>query len=761
MRGWFKLIETIRQTDPPSNVSTIPTTITTSTNGHGSPHSSDAMQFVDDLPTESPPTEALEDIPMNTTQKSTDSKRSSSRHKRITIRKSVRSKEFPSVNSASTEDILPPRKRQSIDSSLNISIVPIATDLQSLPGHAEDELRDQRYRDYADVKTLSVHLNSCLHIDRRFASSNKQQFFKSRHNILNKIFKMNYFKSSPDTFDMKKEEPDKTDIPSVSSSFKLDWSVNRRSSSSHRHEPRNLFHILQSNPKKHILKRSKHEYKKELSAEEEIQLHYEHIQKLLVRTYYPHFHIAVERGHTFGSKSKLFAKQSHLPIVIDPSSPADVDDSMTIKLNSPVSTSEHDSGKRRQRSKQKHNKERPQPIALTERRVSEEIPAVVILQSPPPPREVNNNTIDSQKRKISVTVHSAVPERKRKKLIILPLSPELASNESQDLSCSDSDDDILPDELPKQNIIKNGLRSNFYKTANELDSKSANTKNRSTRRQPISSGSLPPFYTAIFQSDENKLSYIDYKLPYDIYWHSQKRTNATITSPLKAVAQPKKKSSESKQKQELPNKRPIPPLIQHNFPSPTKKHLHKVSVKIEELTEEEKRIVSQSSIFLKRNFRRIKEQKESKDKNNSQHKQQAEELSVPLLFSQNYYHPYLPQQLSHPKSISHRDFLYLFANHIRRSHFGKTGQYYLELVNQTCYYAQLAQLTLVLKDMFELLLNYKCHNGDVYPSNALKKCPLKRLFPMYYEIISKPIDLSIIHSKLDNGEYLTYASFEQ
>jgi hypothetical protein len=35
-----------------------------------------------------------------------------------------------------------------------------------------------------------------------------------------------------------------------------------------------------------------------------------------------------------------------------------------------------------------------------------------------------------------------------------------------------SDEDILPDELPKQNSIKNGLRSNYYKFSTDTDSKS-------------------------------------------------------------------------------------------------------------------------------------------------------------------------------------------------------------------------------------------------------------------------------------------------
>jgi hypothetical protein len=105
--------------------------------------------------------------------------------------------------------------------------------------------------------------------------------------------------------------------------------------------------------------------------------------------------------------------------------------------------------------------------------------------------------------------------------------------------------------------------------------------------------------------------------------------------------------------------------------------------------------------------------------------------------------------------------LNLFYNHIRRSHFAKIGRCSFELIDKTCYYAQLAQLTFILNEIFELLLNYKCNNSDIYPTNALKKCPLKRLFPMYYELILIPIDLTIIRNKLDSGEYLSYDLFEQ
>jgi hypothetical protein len=107
------------------------------------------------------------------------------------------------------------------------------------------------------------------------------------------------------------------------------------------------------------------------------------------------------------------------------------------------------------------------------------------------------------------------------------------------------------------------------------------------------------------------------------------------------------------------------------------------------------------------------------------------------------------------------DIFYLFYNHIRRSHFAKSGQGQHELIDETCYYAQLAQLTLILNEIFDLLLNYKCENEDISPSNALKKCPLKRLFPAYYEIITKPIDFAMIRNRLDNGEYSSIDLFEQ
>ncbi|CAF3916952.1 unnamed protein product, partial [Rotaria sp. Silwood1] len=86
------------------------------------------------------------------------SKRSTIRRKKITIRKSTRSKEFSTINNehnnnnVSNYDIINvdihQRKRQSND-----SIIPLATDLESLPGHNQDESRDKRFLDYVDINT--------------------------------------------------------------------------------------------------------------------------------------------------------------------------------------------------------------------------------------------------------------------------------------------------------------------------------------------------------------------------------------------------------------------------------------------------------------------------------------------------------------------------------------------------------------------------------------------------------------------------------
>jgi len=82
MRGWFKLIETIRKTDPPSNelIKSSPNSSTTNTNGHIS--KSPDINHIDSLLPESPhriyspsvitsastPIRLLDDLPATTVE---------------------------------------------------------------------------------------------------------------------------------------------------------------------------------------------------------------------------------------------------------------------------------------------------------------------------------------------------------------------------------------------------------------------------------------------------------------------------------------------------------------------------------------------------------------------------------------------------------------------------------------------------------------------------------------------------------------------
>lgn len=427
MRGWFKLIETIRKTEPPS-ISTndsfkSPTNSDNTPNGYifkspetthiDSPQSkspnlisSSPIHSFDDLPPPSPKP------PPTTTS---NSKRRSTRHKKITIRKSSKSKESLTTNSTFDDNEIllndQQRKRLSIDSSISI---PLATDLQSLPGHNQDELRDQRFLDYSDINTLSNHLNRCLSIDKKSCSSslNKQHFFKTRHNILNKIFKLSYLKTfknysknhEENLFSNEKNSSKTIQQSTTLNTFKTDWSVNRRNSSSYRHEPKNVFHILQLNPKKNLSLSINNHNSSTTIAEFSYENQYEQMKNILIRTYYPHFHRAFQYGFHFGIKSKIPIKHHDIPIKKPTESITDIDQSMTITLKSPPSIFQHESKKRGRRPKEK-----PLPITSTERRVSEEIPPVEILtpiqilSSPPPlivEKEINNN----RKRKISITL---------------------------------------------------------------------------------------------------------------------------------------------------------------------------------------------------------------------------------------------------------------------------------------------------------------------------------------------------------------------
>ncbi|CAF3258220.1 unnamed protein product [Rotaria socialis] len=825
MRGWFKLMETIRKTESPPtssndlNKSSMNSSITTPTNTNGHLSESPGTIYLDHLASKSPnltsppsiisltstPLHSSEDIPVvhiPPITKAKEPRRSSIRRKKITIRKSARSKEFSGNNTTSNDDNIKidthQRKRQSND-----LILPLATDLESLPGHNHDESRDRRFVNYTDMNTLSVHFNACLSIDKKSFSSSfltRQHIFKTRHNVLNKIFKLyylktyeNYFKHEPKIFGKNKDTKSDS-LLSTSASFKTDWSVYRRNSSSYKRDPKNFFHILQLNPKKDLLLSTDNQSATNLTIEEQQKMHYEQVKDILVRTYYPHLHTTVQNGYYFGSKSKLLVQNQDLPIFIKSESPISTDETTTtttITLKSPISTGKQEFRTRGRRPKHRKLKDKSAPIISMERRVSEEIPPVVIneptpvLKSTEVPSSASSSSIEYEttnyrKRKISLTINTNIDERKKKKILPPPPSPEFINEYEETVVSDNSDEDLLPEELPKQNFIKNGLRSNYYKTTTDINVKSMSNKNRAVRRRQQLSGALPPFYKGIFESDDDKLGYIDYQLPFDIYWFSQQLQPKTIDIPLKPMKQSKKKKlNPPKQKlpQPSPSKKVISklstdspveskPLPSNNTDQKQQKiiRINKDLIKIEALTEDEKQIISKSRIFLKRNIRRLKEKQELKDKNNSQHRQHIEEQPLPIFFAQNYHHPNLIKETNSStknSSLSHKDLLNLFYNHIRRSHSYKSGQCSIELVDETCYYAQLAQLNLILNEIFDLLLNYKCLYTDIYPSNALKKCPLKRSYPMYYEIILKPMDLTMIRNKLDNGEYFSYDFFEQ
>lgn len=316
------------------------------------------------------------------------------------------------------------RKRSSNDLSTTI---PLATDLQSLPGLEQDESRDRRFAHYSDLNTLSTHLHACLCIDKKPFSAtffSKQHIFKTRHNILTKIFKLAYLKTypkfSPD--DLKKlfsKKPDaSTSHPaSTSTNFKTDWSVNRPNSSSYHHEPKNAFHILQLNPKKRLFPLNDQPPSTDPSNDNQHEMDYEHMKDVLIRTYYPHYHAAFQCGYYFGSKSKFPVQEN------------DLFKSKDEPKRYVPSIFQRQSKKRGRRSKHNRLREEPALIKPTERRVSEEIPTVdtPIPTKISPPILINN----SRKRRNSFNVQ----ERKKKPIVSVP-SPEIVF-EDRDLSVSD------------------------------------------------------------------------------------------------------------------------------------------------------------------------------------------------------------------------------------------------------------------------------------------------------------------------------------
>jgi len=352
------------------------------------------------------------------------------------------------------------------------SIIPLATDLLSLPGHTQDENRDIRFLNYTDMDTLAIHLNTCLCIDKKSLLSTKQYIFKTRYNVLNKIFKIYYLKTfrrniylEKKSFFNKKDNHKQQPLSVISSptstSFKMDWSVNRRNTSStHRHIPKNVFHILQLKPKNDLSISNNSSSPKSKSPIE----NFERIKDILARTYYPHLYTAVEYGYQFGVKSKfpntqqlISTHNDFIPVKQMPESPCLFDDSVTITLKSPPSTRRRDSiinqstsvitKKPKQNDKNLRNDNKSVSTITSERRVSEEteelsplvIRKSIVVLTPtkipipsPPLIDKDKNLINTRKRKPSLTTNTNAVEKKKKR-IVSSASPEII-NHTEDIS---------------------------------------------------------------------------------------------------------------------------------------------------------------------------------------------------------------------------------------------------------------------------------------------------------------------------------------
>ena len=300
-----------------------------------------------------------------------ESQQSPKQSRRITIRRSTRSKEPPlptrpvELSTPITEDIsdddmplidIRRRKRKSIDTlsmppSNNDSIIPLGTDLQSLPGHTQEDPRDVRFLAYTDSDNLSNHMDTCLRLHSTSFPSAKPSIFRSRNNVLKKIFRIHYIKFiRPNLVKEKKISFDNTpsskqQSPSLMSSatatsFRTDWNAHsKHRGSSHQPTPKNTFHILQLNPR-HCLDLSNNTTSSIMSDTSPIQT-LEHVKDILARTYYPHLYTAVQRGYQFGAKStfphtrQLISTYDDIPVIKQrPESPYFVEDSTPTTLQS-------------------------------------------------------------------------------------------------------------------------------------------------------------------------------------------------------------------------------------------------------------------------------------------------------------------------------------------------------------------------------------------------------------------------------------------
>jgi hypothetical protein len=351
------------------------------------------------------------------------------------------------------------------------SIIPLETDIKSLSNHTQEDHRDIRFLNYTDIDNLANHLNACLIIDKKSFPSTRQHIFRTRYNVLNKILKIYYIKTFRRSLvlekksffhkkDNQKQQPLSVISSPTSTSFKTDWNANRRNpSSTHRHTPKNSFHILQQNPITTFSLSTNSSSTSSSISKSPVQT-FERIKDILARTYYPHLYTAIEYGYQFGTKStipntqQLIPKHNDIiPIKQPPESPCFIDDSVTITLKSPPSTSQRNSIPLQQSpvttKKLEQNETKKKSSISTESSLIEDLeetsplvikesivvltPAKIPIPSPPLIDKEKKLTNNRKRRSSPVTNTNAV-ERKKKKYVSTSSSPPEIINQYEDIS---------------------------------------------------------------------------------------------------------------------------------------------------------------------------------------------------------------------------------------------------------------------------------------------------------------------------------------
>lgn len=358
------------------------------------------------------------------------------------------------------------------------SIIPLGTDIQSLPGHVDEDERDNRFLVYTDTDNLADHMENCLMVNAKSFSTIRPPTSETHDNVLNKILHIHYIKAiRPYLRKEKKIFFNKDDLSKhqslslshmsspTANSFRTDWIIHSRHRQSSRHpKPKNAFHILQLTPKlrlnlcnNSIPTNTSHSPMQTL----------DHVKDVLARTYYPHLYTAVQCGHQFGARStlpctqQLITTQIDMPIIKQrPDSPCVLTDSThAITLPSPSSST-------RQRSQVSclsptkselyEDEKKPIPSSIHLTQLSDDDiqvisplvikESVVILTQTPIPLtsyalDKGKKTTNNRKRKSSPIINVNTTERKKKKTVSPssspPPSPPPAVTQYEDISNSD------------------------------------------------------------------------------------------------------------------------------------------------------------------------------------------------------------------------------------------------------------------------------------------------------------------------------------